>query len=227
MFMFMPLELKQTGTGNKIPWANALLIAINVVVFALGWGAWWAVGPGHPWWCVLAYGFAHASIWHLLGNMWALFVFGNPVNRRLGNAYYLLAYLGAIVALGIFARLFLSGRLVGASGAVFSVIIMALILLPRAVLEIGYVAVFPLTLLVGLVRLPSHWLYWFIRWGKFSLAALWCLALIPLMEILALMWSWGNLTALAHLLGMAIGVAVVLMLPAQITMPGRPAFGRR
>ena len=45
----------------------------------------------------MLYGFSHASFWHLLFNMWALWVFGNPVNRRLGNGYYLLAYLGTIV----------------------------------------------------------------------------------------------------------------------------------
>jgi membrane associated rhomboid family serine protease len=228
MFVPVPLELKRTGTGAGPAWANALLIAVNVVLFALGsgyhWG--WAVGPGCPWWNVLAYGFTHAGVWHLVGNMWALYVFGNAVNRRLGNAYYLAAYLGPLVALGLFARLLLHGYLVGASGAVFSVIIMALILMPRAALEIGYVALFPVTLLLGLMQMPSHWSYWFVRWGRFSLGALWCLAVIPLMEVLALMWNWGNLTNLAHLLGMALGVAVVLMLPTQITMPSRPLYVR-
>lgn len=221
MFMLVPLDLKRTGTGNTIPWANALLIAVNVLAFVFGYRTVWAVGPYCHWWCVLAYGFAHGSILHLVCNMWGLFIFGNPLNRRLGNRYYLLAYLGVTLALGLFARLLLSGQLYGASGALFSVIIATLMLMPRSVLEIGYGAIFPLTLLIGLLRLPEHWLYWFIRWGKFTLPALWCLVLIPLMELGALLWNVWNLTALAHLLGMALGLAIVLMLPSHITMPGR------
>ena len=156
------------GAKRAIPAANAALIVANVLIFWLGWSGPWTVGPGSGVLSIVTHAFSHFSIWHLVGNMWVLLVFGNPVNRRVGNTYYLLGYLGTVVALGLFAKLFLSSQLAGASGAIFAVIAMALLLMPAAILEVGYLAVFPITLLVGLVRRPKHWLYWFIRWGKFS-----------------------------------------------------------
>ncbi len=65
---------------------------------------------------VLLYGFCHFGFWHLVLNMWVLWVFGNPVNRRLGNGLYLLVYLGCLVAVGLFARLILPVGLVGRFG---------------------------------------------------------------------------------------------------------------
>ena len=219
MFFVIPLEYKTRRAQHGAPVANALLIAVNVIVFGLGWC--WAVGPGTSPASVLMYGFSHVSFWHLVLNMWLLWVFGNPVNRRLGNGRYLAAYLGTILVLGLLARLFLRVGLVGSSGAIFAVMTIAFILIPAGSLEIAYLALFPLTILMGLVRLPKYWLYWFIRWGVFSIRALWCLVLIPLLELWSLFWngwSWGTV---AHLLGMVCGVAIVLMLPTRISMPGR------
>ena len=219
MFFVIPLEYKTPRPQHGVPVANALLIAVNVIVFGLGWC--WAVGPGTGLVSVLMYGFSHVSFWHLVLNMWLLWVFGNPVNRRLGNGRYLAAYLGTILVLGLLARLFLRVGLVGSSGAIFAVMTIAFILIPAGSLEIAYLALFPLTILMGLVRLPKYWLYWFIRWGVFSIRALWCLVLIPLLELWSLFWngwSWGTV---AHLLGMVCGVAIVLMLPTRISMPGR------
>jgi membrane associated rhomboid family serine protease len=219
MFFVLPLKFKQRNGKDSIPAANALLIAVNIILFGLG--GFWTIGPGSGLLNILLYGFSHWGLIHLLGNMWALWVFGNPVNRRLGNGYYLLAYLGTILVLGLIARIFLHICLAGSSGGLFAVIAIALILMPNAKLEVGYLLLFPLTLLVGLLKLPAHWLYWFVRWGLFSIPAVWCLALIPLIQLWSFFWSGWNLVFLAHLLGMACGIAVVLLLPARISMPGR------
>ena len=189
MFAFVPLQLKQPGTKTTIPVVNATLVAINVLAFFFGWCDCWAVGPGTGLLSILTYGFAHVSTAHLVANMWVLLVFGNPVNRRIGNFYYLLTYLGSIVALGLFAKLLLGAPLMGASGAVFAVVTIAVILMPSALIEIGYLALFPITLIVGLLSKPAHWVYWFIRVGVFSLRALWCLLLIPLMQLWSFWWS--------------------------------------
>ena len=98
--------------------------------------------------------------------MWFLWLFGNPVNRRLGNKYYLLSYLGTILALGLFAWLFAPGRLRGSSGAIFAVMLLFMMLMPRAVVRVGYVALFPFTLLVGLFSRPKNWVFWFLRLGR-------------------------------------------------------------
>ena len=95
----------------------------------------WAVGPGSGPWTILTYGFVHAGWWHVLFNVWYLWVFGNPVNRRIGNGYYLLTYLGTIILLGIFGRLLLPGYGLGASGGVFAVIAMMGLLMPAAKVE--------------------------------------------------------------------------------------------
>jgi membrane associated rhomboid family serine protease len=225
MFLPIPLEFKYTGTRTSFPAANAALLVINVLVYLCGWQ--WPAGPGTEPLSILLYGFCHFGFWHLVLNMWVLWVFGNPVNRRLGNGLYLLVYLGCLVAVGLFARVILPVGLVGASGAIFAVITIALILMPAAVVESAYLALFPLTLLFGLLHRPKYELNWFLSWGIVAVPAWWCLVLIPLMELFSVLWraccfGWISCwTPAAHLLGILCGVAVVLMLPTRVT--GRSA----
>ena len=224
---FYPLQVKDPDGSRRIPWANALLIALNVLAYVLfGWLGWdLSVGRGSNLLTIVTYGFAHEDPWHLVINMWFLWSFGNPVNRRLGNGYYLLAYLGTIVALGFVAWLFFDGRLLGSSGAIFAVMLLFMMLMPRAVVRVGYVALFPITLLVGLFSRPKHWVFWFLRWDAFECHALIGLVLVPLLEVLSLWsglwagyWNWTNL---GHLFGLLCGVVIVLLLPTEITMNRR------
>jgi membrane associated rhomboid family serine protease len=221
MFIAVPIQLKKTRQPDVIPVVNGLIIAVNVLVFWLGWSANWYVGAGTGLFSIVTYAFAHAGPWHLIGNMWVLLVFGNRLNSRIGNGYYLLSYLGAVVTLGILARVFVGGGLVGASGAVFAVIAMSLLLMPAALIEIFYVALFPITVLIGLLRRPPHWVFWLIRWDRFDLRALWGLAIVPLLEIWDLTWTGWNWTNLAHLLGFFCGIGITLLLPGAVTMRRR------
>lgn len=86
-------------------------------------------------------------------------------------------------------------------------------------------ALFPLTVIVGLLAKPKQWYQWIVRWAVFSIPALWCLVMIPLMQLWSLFWSGWSWGPVAHLLGMVCGVAVVLMLPTRITMRGRSMAG--
>ncbi|HLJ12503.1 MAG TPA: rhomboid family intramembrane serine protease [Planctomycetaceae bacterium] len=216
MFIPIPINFRDGRQLNGIPVVNALFVVVNVLAFCLHWHP--TVGPGTGLFSILTYAFGHADIWHLAGNMLVLLIFGTPVNRRLGNGWYFLAYVGSAVALGLFARLFCPGPLIGASGAIFAVIAMALMLFPSAIIEIGYFALFPFTLLVGLFDRPRHWVYWFIRWDSFGLRAWWGLFLVPLLEFWGLVWSGWNWTNLGHLLGLLCGLGVVLLLPTRISM---------
>jgi membrane associated rhomboid family serine protease len=229
MFALVPIELKQAVPRPGLPTANLLLIAANVLVFLLGWS--WPVGYGTGLGSILLYGFCHFNLWHLVFNMWGLWLFGNPVNRRLGDGYYVLAYLGATVSVGLICRLCCPDLAVGASGAIFAVMTIAMILFPSARLIVAYGALFPVTLLIGLIAPPGRiWLYWFIRGGTFGLRMYWCLVLLPLKLLADLLlvrlcfgvWGWGSI---GHVLGVICGIAIVLMLPARITMPGRAAQG--
>ena len=157
--------------------------------------------------------------------MWALWVFGGPVNRRIGNTFYVLAYLGTVVALGLFARMFLGSYLAGSSGALFTVITIALMLMPASVLRVVCIALFPLSVVVGLLAKPNQWYEWIARWADFSVPALWCLVLIPLVQLWSFFWNGWDWTPGAHLLGMLCGLAVVLLLPTRISMRRRTVAG--
>lgn len=219
MFIPIPVKLHDGREFHAIPVVNGILIVLNVLVFWLGWHPY--VGPGTGLFSILGYSFGHADVWHLAGNMIALLVFGTPVNRRIGNGWYLLVYLGTAMAIGLFVRLFVSGNLLGASGAIFAVIAIAVILMPSAIIDIAYFALFPMTVIIGLLQPPQHWVFWFIRWDKFSLRAWWGLFFVPLLEFWGLFSHGLNWTNLGHLFGLACGVAAVLMMPTQITMNRR------
>ena len=223
MIIVVPTHVDDGPRRTDVPIANALIIAANVLLYFLG--ARWVVGPGTDVFSVVGYGFSHAGLGHLIVNMWTLLVIGTAVNRRLGDAYYVLCYFGTVVTLGLFARLFAGQYLIGSSGAVFAVIAVMALLLPGVWASLGYVAVFPLTVLIGLFARPDHWLYWLIRWGTFRLRAWWLLFLVPVLQIFGLFWWWGNWTNLGHLLGFFCGVAFVTLLPAKVSMPGRAAYG--
>ncbi len=217
MFFFLPLELKQSDEKTTIPTANAVLIAICVLIFSLRLE--WLVCPPVPFLGIFTYGFCHADIQHLAINMWVLWVFGNPVNRRLGNLLYSMIYLGTLVIVGIAGRIFMGSNLVGASGAIFAIIAIALIFMPSSRLKLGYLAIFPLSLLMGLLKWPEHWIYWFIRWGQFSIRAIWGLAFIPLVELWLFFRNGWSCVNAAHLCGLLCGVAVVAVL--HIVLAGR------
>ena len=223
MLFCIPTGVVQGHNKDDVPLVNGILIAINIVAY--WFSRTMAVGPDSGIFSVVTYAFAHASLTHLIINMWVLWVFGNPVNRRIGNAWYALAYMGTIVALGVIART-LSGSsyLVGSSGGIFAVVAICLVLMPGASIRVVYLIMFPATLLAGLISKPKDWLRWFVRWGQWQIRAWWCLFLVPALELWGLFWWGWNWTNLAHLMGLACGVAVVLLLPERISMNRRPAF---
>jgi membrane associated rhomboid family serine protease len=221
MFFLIPVRVQGSSSREAIPFANGLIVVLNVLAFALGRSPYWCVGPGTGLASVVTYAFAHASYWHLAGNMWILLVFGNAVNRRLGNVLYGLAYFGTVLAMGVGIRLLSNGYLMGSSGAIFAVIAMFVLLMPGKLIDLYYLAIFPVSLLCGLLHRPPHWVFWFIRWDHFSVRALWAILIVPLLEIWGLFWWGWNWTNLAHLLGFMCGVAAVLIMPAKITMNHR------
>ncbi|MBT8398673.1 MAG: rhomboid family intramembrane serine protease, partial [Gemmatimonadetes bacterium] len=113
------------------PWVRRLLIA-NVVVFLLTStgtvpGGLLALYPAafllQPW-GVFTYMFVHANFMHILFNMIGLFFFGPRLELQLGGRSFLNLYL--LSGLGGAAFSFLFARnypVVGASGAVFGVLL--------------------------------------------------------------------------------------------------------
>lgn len=78
------------------------------------------------------YSFLHADIFHLLGNMLFLWLFGNSVNGKMGDLPYLLFYLGGGAFAGWGHALFHSQLLLGASGSIAAITTAYLVLFPRS-----------------------------------------------------------------------------------------------
>ncbi len=98
--------------------------------------------------------FLHANFWHLLGNMWFLWIFGNNVEDKLGRIQFLVFYLicGAIAALT--QSVFSPGSavpLIGASGAIAGVMGAYIVRFPRA--EI--VTLIPIFIILTTIRIPA------------------------------------------------------------------------
>jgi membrane associated rhomboid family serine protease len=101
--------------------------------------AWRESFPLVPLWQVLTYGFLHqvTDIFHLLFNLLVLYFFGTMLEEILGTRRFLLTYFGALLAGALFFLVggsFGSGQssAIGASGAVFGVMVAAATLRPKA-----------------------------------------------------------------------------------------------
>ena len=76
------------------------LILVNVVSFLLLQRVlpWWELALSAPGlrslkvWQLLTYMFVHGGVFHLLLNMWGLYLFGRPVLSRLGSKRFLTLY---------------------------------------------------------------------------------------------------------------------------------------
>jgi membrane associated rhomboid family serine protease len=123
------------------------LIAINVLVFALEYlfppvMRLLAMTPilvlNGFFWQPFTYMFAHANLTHILVNMLGLLFFGPAIEREMGSREFILYYLLTGFLAGLFsfaAYLFLGGAdvpLLGASGAVFAVLLAFATLQPNS-----------------------------------------------------------------------------------------------
>lgn len=176
--------------------------------------------PVSPWATLLTCIFLHGSLFHLLGNMWFLYIFGDNVEDRLGHAGYLLFYLGCGVAASFAHYLFNTDSqipTIGASGAVAGVMGAYLFLYPHA----NVVSLVPLLFLLHLMVIPAPvflgiWFVIQLLQGTFSMGAT---------EVAGVAW-W------AHIGGFVAGFAVAFLLgKSGTTRPGvvvvRPGTERR
>jgi membrane associated rhomboid family serine protease len=81
-----------------------------------------AVAAGQ-WWRLVTAGFLHVGLLHLGFNMVALFVFGPPLEARLGRSRFTALYLASLLSGSLGALLVSPNQLtVGASGAIFGLL---------------------------------------------------------------------------------------------------------
>src|SRR5438445_2839245 len=90
---------------RAFPYVTVALIIINTLVLGVEYGVGdaailnWGFTPAHPSMLkIVTAAFMHAGLFHLLGNMLFLWVFGSVVEDALGHLVYGLFYLGGAVA---------------------------------------------------------------------------------------------------------------------------------
>jgi len=148
--MFVGMEKKLLHKQFTYTFSNVTLklIIINVVVFFLTSASrdiliYGSLIPAliirdHYYWQFFTYMFFHSNITHLLFNMLGLFFFGSQVEKRIGSREFLLFYLLIGTLAGIFSYFVYiwSGNyvviLLGASGAVFGVLLAFAVFFPFA-----------------------------------------------------------------------------------------------
>lgn len=105
-------------------------------------------------WQVFTYQFVHSGLMHLFSNMLGLFFFGIAVERRIGSKEFLFAYLFSGTVCGILSLVIyiLTDAwmvfLLGASGAVFAILLLYAVLFPRSVIFIWGIIPVPAPLLI-------------------------------------------------------------------------------
>ena len=163
----------------------------------LGPGASCVVGYGATWLTPLSSMFLHGSWFHLLGNMWFLWLFGNNVEDSMGRVRYALFYL--LSGLGAAATQTLLSPtsavpMVGASGAISGVMGAYVILYPTVQVHMLVVLVVFITRIV----VPAYLMlgYWF---------------LLQLLQGTATLGSTGGVAFWAHVGGFVAGAGLIFL----------------
>jgi len=197
---------------------NYALLAANVAVYFFGYNAASDAGSRRVFSFMLhpdaprlvqffSSMFLHGSIVHLLGNMVFLWVFGNAVNDRFGQAGYLAFYLAGGVLAGVgYVLLAGSQPVVGASGAIAAVTGAYLVLLPRSHVTVLALLVF--------VLMP------------FEISSLYFIMFQVLVNLAMTVFAWGGkytagggIAYAAHSTGYLFGILVAAGLLATRILP--------
>jgi rhomboid family protein len=180
------IPLRDTVQARNYPVVNNVLIGINVLVFlfqlslgAEGDGFVYIFGlvparysnpqisayfsNAYQLFSLLSFMFLHGGFWHLLGNMWSLYIFGDNVEDRLGHLRYLVFYLSCGFASGISHLLLnLNSNVptIGASGAIAGVMGAYFVLYPRSKI----LTLIPIFFIPYFLEIPAYFFlgFWFI-----------------------------------------------------------------
>lgn len=170
------IPLRDTNPSRTTPFVTYMLIGLNVVVFVLEFllgdyqselffffGAIPARLTGDPgyeftgiasYYSVFSSMFLHGGLWHLLGNMLFLYVFGDNIEDRLGHFRFILFYLIAGVSAAVLQVVMnptSQAPMVGASGAIAGVLGAYILLFPMAKIS----TLIPLFIFFQVVELPA------------------------------------------------------------------------
>jgi membrane associated rhomboid family serine protease len=121
------------------------------------------LGPGRDWAHLATYMFLHGSWFHILFNMWFLWIFGNNVEDSMGHLRFALFYLVCGILAAVLQVLTATSStlpMVGASGAIGGVMGAYVLLYPRVNVHLLILAGF----FVTTIAVPAVWMlgYWFL-----------------------------------------------------------------
>lgn len=172
--------LYDTARSRRFPLVNITLIVANVLAFLyelqLGSGAleqflftWGLVpsrflaDPTSHWNTIYSSMFLHGGWFHIINNMWVLFIFGDNVEARMGSLKYLVFYLLSGTAAGLLQTYILPSSqvpMIGASGAVAGVLGAYLVLFPRS----RVASLVPIFFIFTIVEIPAfiYLVFWFV-----------------------------------------------------------------
>ncbi|HDR15855.1 MAG TPA: rhomboid family intramembrane serine protease [Desulfobacteraceae bacterium] len=178
------IPIRDTVQSRTYPVVNMLIIGVNVLVYfyqlSLGQNveqlivtyglipARYTVGEIAAYFtasqqiaAMFSFMFLHGGLWHLIGNMWSLYIFGDNVEDRVGHFRYLVFYILCGLVSG-FSHLALNWKspipTVGASGAIAGVMGAYFLLYPGARI---------------LTLIPIFFIPWFIEIPAFFFLGIW------------------------------------------------------
>jgi len=166
------VPLRDDEPSRRTPVVTMALMVANAAVFAVmllwvgveGWRNVFEtfgvvperVAKGEQTWSLLTHMFLHVGLFHLLGNMLFLWIFGDNVEDRFGRLRFLGFYLGCGVAAALVDSIARAGSVapaVGASGAVSGVMGAYFLFYPRAsvqTLVFGTLTEIPAAVYIGI-----------------------------------------------------------------------------
>jgi len=182
-----------SGRGGMVPRVVKILLITNVVIFIgsrLGPGLinnYFGLVPKAVWsqfmiWQPFTYMFLHGGFWHILFNMFILWMFGSDLERTWGGKEFLKYYLICGVGAGLFNVALQPNSyipIIGASGAIYGILVGFAVLFPDRMVYIYFL--FPVKVKYMVVFL------------------------IAMEFILSLTGSQGSIAHFAHLGGALVG----------------------
>jgi membrane associated rhomboid family serine protease len=209
------IPIRDTIPTKNYPVVNNTIIGINVVIFLLQglqgpeldrfiyiYGlvpARYTIpqiasyfSPGQQLFSIVSFMFLHGGFFHLLGNMWTLYIFGDNIEDRLGHFRYIVFYLLCGVASGLSHLLLnLNSNIptIGASGAIAGIMGAYFILHPKSKI---------------LTLIPIIFIPWFVEIPAYFFLGLWFV-----LQFLQAAGSYGDVGGIAwwaHIGGFIFGI---------------------
>jgi membrane associated rhomboid family serine protease len=129
----------------NLPPATRALLLVNVGIFLIQqvtgplleqWFALWPPGTLFEPWQLLTYAFLHEGWMHIFLNMFALFMFGTPLERYWGTARFTVFYFVCVLAAGatqttVAVLAHSQAATIGASGGIFGLLLAFAMYFPR------------------------------------------------------------------------------------------------